>query len=126
MLECRQCVAACQPGATLRQVHQLSVRLLCDGLAQLRIFPGLSLDTLAGGAYQTVYPHSVGARLFQRCALACAVGSSLCCALAMRRLAGFLRFPSRKVMLGWLMRLKAGHTAATRSASGLFRTFCAS
>ncbi|KAK9822676.1 hypothetical protein WJX81_007251 [Elliptochloris bilobata] len=56
----RQCVAACQPGATLRQIHQLSVRLLCDGLAQLRVFPGLSPDTLAGGAYQTVYPHSVG------------------------------------------------------------------
>ena len=59
---CRQCVEACQPGATLRQIHQLSVRLLCDGLAQLRIFPGLSPDTLAGGAYQAVYPHSVGAR----------------------------------------------------------------
>ena len=57
-------MAACQPGATLRQVHQLSVRLLCDGLAQLRVFPGLSPDTLASGAYQAVYPHSVGARHF--------------------------------------------------------------
>ena len=55
-------MAACQPGATLRQVHQLSVRLLCEGLTQLRIFPGLSPDKLAGGAYQAVYPHSVGAR----------------------------------------------------------------
>ena len=57
-------MAACQPGATLRQVHQLSVRLLCDGLAQLRVFPGLSPDTLASGAYQAVYPHSVGARQY--------------------------------------------------------------
>lgn len=57
----RQCVAACVPGNTLRQIHQLSVRLLCDGLAQLRVFPGLTKDTLASGAYQAVYPHSVGA-----------------------------------------------------------------
>ena len=59
----RQCVAACVPGNTLRQIHQLSVRLLCDGLAQLRVFPGLTKDTLASGAYQAVYPHSVGAPL---------------------------------------------------------------
>ena len=57
----RQCVAACVPGNTLRHIHQLSVRLLCDGLAQLRVFPGLTKDTLASGAYQAVYPHSVGA-----------------------------------------------------------------
>ena len=36
-MSCRQCVEAVQPGATLRQLHQLSVRLLCQGLRDLGV-----------------------------------------------------------------------------------------
>lgn len=107
VLVCRQCVAACQPGATLRQVHQLSVRSLCDGLAQLRVFPGLSPDTLAGGAYQTVYPHSVGARQLHASPLA-----ARCVHVSVAP------WPSGSLLASYaffepvLLRFKARHTAA--------------
>ena len=114
-------MAACQPGATLRQVHQLSVRLLCDGLAQLRVFPGLSPDTLASGAYQTVYPHSVGARQFNTSPLA---ARWHCVPVAPWPLNDGLAayFP----FMGLPMRVKAGHPAATSSASVLLCTVRAS
>ena len=32
----RACLAACRPGATLRHLHHLSVRLLSEALAQAR------------------------------------------------------------------------------------------
>lgn len=57
----RRCLAAVQPGATLRQLHQLSVRLLCEGLRDLQIVPGGSLDAVVtSGAYRRFYPHSLG------------------------------------------------------------------
>lgn len=59
----RRCLEAVQPGATLRQLHQLSVRLLCQGLRDLGVGPaaGRSVDALmAAGSYRLFYPHSVG------------------------------------------------------------------
>ncbi len=39
VLEVHQaCLDLCQPGATLRQLHHVSVRLLADALAQVRCF----------------------------------------------------------------------------------------
>lgn len=57
----RACLDACQPGATLRQLHQISVRLLTEALVQLGVMPGRSLsDILVSGMYRRFYPHSVG------------------------------------------------------------------
>ena len=35
----RTCLEACQPGATLRQLHHISVRLLADALSQVCVPP---------------------------------------------------------------------------------------
>lgn len=43
---------AVRPGATLGRLHQLSVRLLSEGLQQLRILPGLSTDAIAAQHYR--------------------------------------------------------------------------
>ncbi|KAK9811610.1 hypothetical protein WJX72_006911 [[Myrmecia] bisecta] len=56
----RQCIEACRPGATLRSIHQLSVTLLSQGLAQLRIFGNMSGSHIMSNTYRTAYPHSVG------------------------------------------------------------------
>jgi hypothetical protein len=55
----RECVAACQPGATLRDLHHRSVQLLSAGLARLGMLPGRSASSIAAGAYRAFYPHSV-------------------------------------------------------------------
>lgn len=56
---------ACRPGATLRQLHQLSVRLLSEALSGLGLGPHSAgsvgrgaRDLLQGGGYRTFYPHS--------------------------------------------------------------------
>jgi Xaa-Pro aminopeptidase len=55
------CVAACRPGATMRDIHALSVRLLCDALVGLGVAPGAASGALlaSGGTYRAFYPHSV-------------------------------------------------------------------
>ncbi|KAK2079223.1 hypothetical protein QBZ16_002914 [Prototheca wickerhamii] len=50
-------LAWCRPGMTLRQLHERSVRLVCEGLVDLRLAPSLPL---ARAAYRAFYPHSVG------------------------------------------------------------------
>ncbi|GAB4823335.1 hypothetical protein N2152v2_010381 [Parachlorella kessleri] len=62
VLDChRRCLEVVQPGATLRQLHQLSVRLLCQGLRDLQVVASKSVDALAQtGSYRLFYPHSVG------------------------------------------------------------------
>jgi Xaa-Pro aminopeptidase len=56
----RACLQAVRPGASIRRLHELSVRLLCEGIHDLRLMPGLSLEQLYGGAYRRLYWHSVG------------------------------------------------------------------
>lgn len=54
------CLDACQPGATLRQLHHMSVRLLAEALAQLGVAPGQTARDLLQGSYRRFYPHSGG------------------------------------------------------------------
>ncbi|EFN53170.1 hypothetical protein CHLNCDRAFT_136970 [Chlorella variabilis] len=56
----RACLEACQPGATLRQLHHISVRLLAEAIAQLGLLPGQAAGDIMQGSYRRFYPHSVG------------------------------------------------------------------
>ena len=56
----RRCVEECVVGGTLRAIHQLSIQLLSEGLAELRIFGLLPPAEIAREPYRLVYPHSVG------------------------------------------------------------------
>lgn len=56
----RECLALCAPGATLRALHQLSVRRLSEGLADLGVLPGRRAEAIAAGPYRRFYPHSLG------------------------------------------------------------------
>lgn len=56
----RQCVDYCRPGHTLRELHNLSINLLSEGLADLGLCRGMGPATIARDAYSTFYPHSVG------------------------------------------------------------------
>ena len=62
MMRCpyRQCVAFCRPGKTLRELHQLSIQLLSEGLADLGVCGRMGPASIAQNAYSTFYPHSVG------------------------------------------------------------------
>ena len=57
-------------GATLRQVHARSVALLSEGLAALRILPGLDAAAIARSPYRAFYPHCIGGQ-----AAACPAGA---------------------------------------------------
>ena len=57
---CRQCVAFCRPGKTLRELHHLSIQLLSEGLADLGVCGRMGPASIAQNAYSTFYPHSVG------------------------------------------------------------------
>lgn len=50
----------CQPGHTLRELHNLSIQLLSEGLADLGVCGSLGPSAIARGAYSAFYPHSVG------------------------------------------------------------------
>ena len=58
----RRLLSACRPGATLRQLHHLSLRLLAESLKSLELFPSsMSIEAImADPRYRTFYPHSVG------------------------------------------------------------------
>lgn len=61
VLEVHQaCLDICQPGATLRQLHHVSVRLLAEALAQLGVVRGRSASDIMQGTVRRFYPHSVG------------------------------------------------------------------
>lgn len=58
VLEVHQaCIAACVAGATLRDIHSLSVRMLSTALQDLGV--GRDANMVTGG-YMPFYPHSVG------------------------------------------------------------------
>lgn len=48
----RRVLESLRPGTTLGRLHQLSVRLLSEGLQQLRILPGMSVDAIAAQHYR--------------------------------------------------------------------------
>lgn len=50
----RRVLESVRPGTTLGRLHQLSVRLLSEGLQQLRILPGMSIDAIAAQHYRCV------------------------------------------------------------------------
>jgi hypothetical protein len=54
-----RCLAEAYPGSTLAKIHSLSVQLLSEGLKDLGILHGASLDDIQRGLY--------------RCAVACAL-----------------------------------------------------
>jgi Xaa-Pro aminopeptidase len=56
----RACLEAARPGASIRGLHDLSVRLLCEGIHDLHLLPGTGLEQLRAGAYRRLYRHSVG------------------------------------------------------------------
>jgi Xaa-Pro aminopeptidase len=57
----QQLIAACRPGTTMRQLHQLSVRLLAEALRTLGVLRNVSVESIvANQSYRTFYPHSVG------------------------------------------------------------------
>jgi hypothetical protein len=47
-----RCLAEVAPGSTLAKVHQLSVTLLSEALAELGIMPGADADDFARGMYR--------------------------------------------------------------------------
>jgi Xaa-Pro aminopeptidase len=52
---------AVRPGATLRQLHHASIRLLSENLANLGVINGATAEALMNSqSYRTFYPHSVG------------------------------------------------------------------
>lgn len=57
----QKCLEAVAPGNTLAKVHQLSVRLLSEGLHALGILPRATLEDFQNkGLYREFYCHSVG------------------------------------------------------------------
>jgi Xaa-Pro aminopeptidase len=48
----RRCLEAVHPGSTLTKVHALSVQLLSEGLRDLGVLPGLSVEAIAAGPYR--------------------------------------------------------------------------
>eukprot|EP00983_Pelagomonas_calceolata_P086098 1156689-Pelagomonas_calceolata.AAC.2 len=58
----RICIEACKPGvSSLRSLHQLSVRLTCEALKELRLVPqGISVEAIEARHLNTFYWHSVG------------------------------------------------------------------
>jgi len=48
---CR-CLEEAYPGNTLAKIHSLSVQLLSEGLRDLGILPGASLDDITRGLYR--------------------------------------------------------------------------
>jgi Xaa-Pro aminopeptidase len=57
----QQLLESVRPGATLRQLHHTSIKLLSENLADLGVINGTTADYLKNSqSYRTFYPHSVG------------------------------------------------------------------
>ncbi len=52
--------AACVPGKRYRDVHDLSARVICEGLVEVDLLRGDPDDLLARRAHTLFYPHGVG------------------------------------------------------------------
>ena len=54
------CVAACRPGVRFRDVHDLSARIVCEGLVAAELLKGKPEELAARLAHTLFYPHGVG------------------------------------------------------------------
>jgi Xaa-Pro aminopeptidase len=55
-----QAVAACLPGARFRDVHDLSARVICEGLVEAGLLRGDPAELVARTAHALFYPHGIG------------------------------------------------------------------
>lgn len=53
-------IAACRPGASFRDVHLLSARVLAEGLTELGLMTGDAEEAVAAGAHALFFPHGLG------------------------------------------------------------------
>lgn len=56
----RQAIAACTPGTRYRDVHDLSARIICEGLVAADLLRGDPADLAKRFAHTLFYPHGVG------------------------------------------------------------------
>ena len=57
---CRDCLQQARLGVSLRDIHQHSIRLASEGIADLGLLRGKPASLIAQYAYREFYPHSVG------------------------------------------------------------------
>jgi len=55
-----ECVRACVPGARFREIHDLSGRIICEGLVAAGLLKGDPADLAARRAQTLFYPHGLG------------------------------------------------------------------
>jgi len=55
-----QAVAALKPGAHYEEVYNLSAKVMVDGMKELGIMKGDSMDAVHEGAHAILYPHGLG------------------------------------------------------------------
>jgi Xaa-Pro aminopeptidase len=56
----REATAACVPGKRYRDVHDLSARVICEGLVAAELLRGNPAELVARTAHALFYPHGVG------------------------------------------------------------------
>ncbi|HUU97672.1 MAG TPA: aminopeptidase P N-terminal domain-containing protein [Phycisphaerae bacterium] len=56
----REATAACAPGKRYRDVHDLSARVICEGLVEAELLRGDPAELVARTAHALFYPHGVG------------------------------------------------------------------
>ena len=56
----REATAACVPGTRYREVHDLSARVICQGLVEAELLRGDPDELVARTAHALFYPHGVG------------------------------------------------------------------
>ena len=54
------CLAALRPGASLSSLHEVAVRTLAQGIADLGLVPGASAAQVLRGPYFRFFPHALG------------------------------------------------------------------
>jgi Xaa-Pro aminopeptidase len=55
-----EAVAACTPGTRFRDVHDLSARIICEGLVEAELLRGDPAELAARTAHALFYPHGLG------------------------------------------------------------------
>jgi Xaa-Pro aminopeptidase len=55
-----QAIMACVPGARFRDVHDLSTRVICEGLVEAGLLKGDPVELVAQTAHALFYPHGLG------------------------------------------------------------------
>ncbi|PPK87481.1 Xaa-Pro aminopeptidase [Neolewinella xylanilytica] len=55
-----QCIQALRPGVAFREIHDLSARIITEGLKDLGLMKGDAGEAVAAGAHALFYPHGLG------------------------------------------------------------------